>query len=55
MNPPLREPRQRNGSSCGQRYTFIAFAFGDYPQNVTGGQSQPLVAGIGNHEHEQAD
>jgi uncharacterized membrane protein len=27
----------------------------DYPQNFTVGQSQPLVVGIGNHEHEQAD
>lgn len=27
----------------------------DYPQNFTVGQSQPVIVGIGNHEHEQLE
>ncbi|WP_435079122.1 DUF1616 domain-containing protein [Halococcus sp. AFM35] len=50
----------KSGESFSEFYLLTenesgALVADDYPQNFTVGQSQPLVVGIGNHEHEQVE
>ena len=50
----------KSGESFSEFYLLTenesgALVADDYPQNFTAGQSQSLVVGIGNHEHEQVD
>ena len=50
----------KSGESFSEFYLLTenesgALVADDYPENFTVGGSQPLVVGIGNHEHEQVD
>jgi len=50
----------KSGESFSEFYLLTenepgALVADDYPQNFTVGQGQPLVVGIGNHEHERVD